>query len=113
MIRPLSDSNNQEILQAVLNELDDLRTRIDAIIKWVKISSVGPIDVIPKNTGPDNLFDEAVKIIQNYELASASLLQRKLKIGYARAARIIDELQEAGYVGETIGSKPREILKRA
>ncbi|QQR64133.1 hypothetical protein IPH70_01205 [Candidatus Roizmanbacteria bacterium] len=61
MIRPLSDSNNQEILQAVLNELDDLRTRIDAIIKWVKLSSVGPIDVAPKNTGPDNLLTKQLK----------------------------------------------------
>ena len=44
--------------------------------------------------------------------ASASLLQRKLKVGYARAARILDELQEAGYVGAAEGSKPREILRR-
>jgi len=57
----------------------------------------------------DDKFIEAVKVILNYDKASASLLQRRLKIGYARAARILDELQEKGMVGAPDGSNPREV----
>lgn len=59
----------------------------------------------------DDLFDEAVKIVQQYDRASSSLLQRRLMIGYARAARIIDELESAGIVGPGYGSTPREVIK--
>ncbi len=58
----------------------------------------------------DNLFPEAVRIICQYDRASASLLQRRLSIGYARAARILDQLEEAGVVGPAEGAKPREVL---
>jgi DNA segregation ATPase FtsK/SpoIIIE, S-DNA-T family len=58
----------------------------------------------------DPMFSDAVKIIVNYDRASASLLQRRLSIGYARAARIIDQLQSAGIVSQATGSKPREVL---
>lgn len=58
----------------------------------------------------DDLFEEAVRTVCQYERASASLLQRRLKVGYARAARIIDELEEAGIIGSGDGSKPRDVL---
>ena len=59
----------------------------------------------------DDLFSEAVKIVCQYERASASLLQRRLSIGYARAARVIDQLQDAGVIAASDGSsKPREVL---
>lgn len=58
----------------------------------------------------DELFEEARLIVVRSKKASTSYLQRKLKIGYSRAARLIDELEEAGVVGESNGSKPREIL---
>ena len=58
----------------------------------------------------DKLFDEAVKIILEEDSASISLLQRKMKIGYARAGRIIDEMEEMGIVSGYEGSKPRKIL---
>lgn len=59
----------------------------------------------------DDLFSEAVKVVCQYERASASLLQRRLSIGYARAARVIDQLQEAGVIAASDGSsKPREVL---
>ena len=60
----------------------------------------------------DPLFDDALRIIIQHDNASASFLQRKLSIGYARAARILDELQQAGYIGPADGAKPREILTR-
>lgn len=58
----------------------------------------------------DELFEEAVRVVCQYDRASASLLQRRLSIGYARAARILDQLEAAGVVGPAEGSKPREVL---
>lgn len=60
----------------------------------------------------DVLFNQVVGLISPLEYASASLLQRKFRIGYARAARILDQLEMSGYVGPAEGSKPREVLKR-
>ncbi|CDZ74947.1 DNA translocase FtsK [Peptoniphilus sp. ING2-D1G] len=58
----------------------------------------------------DPLFDEALKYIIADEQASISYLQRKLKIGYSRAARIVDQMEESGILGPHEGSKPRKIL---
>lgn len=58
----------------------------------------------------DPMFDQAIKVIQETGKASASLLQRRLKFGYARAARVLDELEQAGIIGPNNGAKPREIL---
>ncbi|MBD3290670.1 hypothetical protein GF337_17825 [candidate division KSB1 bacterium] len=58
----------------------------------------------------DELFNEALKMVVRHQQGSSSLLQRRLKIGYTRAARIIDQLELAGYVGPADGSKPREVL---
>ena len=60
--------------------------------------------------GSDEFFDEAVRIVCQYDRASASLLQRRLSIGYARAARILDQLEAAGIVSPAEGSKPRDVL---
>ncbi|KKQ30750.1 MAG: segregation ATPase, FtsK/SpoIIIE family protein [Candidatus Shapirobacteria bacterium GW2011_GWE1_38_10] len=58
----------------------------------------------------DVMFDEAVKLIQETGVASASLIQRRLKLGYARSARLLDELEQSGIIGEVNGAKPRDIL---
>ncbi|MCB9799066.1 DNA translocase FtsK 4TM domain-containing protein, partial [Candidatus Nomurabacteria bacterium] len=58
----------------------------------------------------DSLFMDAKNAVLEAGKASASFLQRKLKVGYARAARILDELEEAGIIGPADGAKPREIL---
>jgi len=60
----------------------------------------------------DEFFKQAVEVVCQYDRASASLLQRRLSIGYARAARILDQLQAAGVVGPPEGSKAREVLVR-
>jgi S-DNA-T family DNA segregation ATPase FtsK/SpoIIIE len=60
----------------------------------------------------DRLLPDAVDVIREYDRASASLLQRRLKIGYARAARIIDQLEERGYIGAFDGSNARPVLRR-
>jgi DNA segregation ATPase FtsK/SpoIIIE, S-DNA-T family len=60
--------------------------------------------------GHDELFDEAARIIVRHQQGSVSLLQRRLKVGYSRAARLVDELEAAGVVGPFDGSKAREVL---
>ena len=61
----------------------------------------------------DPFFEKAVELVLLTGQASASYLQRKLKLGYARAARIIDQMEQEGIVGPSEGSKPREILVSA
>jgi DNA segregation ATPase FtsK/SpoIIIE-like protein len=58
----------------------------------------------------DELFEEAARIIVSIGQGSTSLLQRRMKIGYARAGRLMDELERAGFVGPPDGSKAREVL---
>ena len=70
-----------------------------------KISQTGK-----KNTEKDEFFYEALKAVVEDRRASASLLQRRLKVGYSRAARIMDQLEDSGYIGGSDGSKPRQIL---
>ncbi|MDO5048036.1 MAG: DNA translocase FtsK [Anaerococcus sp.] len=65
---------------------------------------------VEKSEDEDDLIDEAIEIIINENTASVSLLQRKLKIGYARAGRLIDQLEQRGLVGGYEGSKPRKVL---
>ncbi|HDP81087.1 MAG TPA: DNA translocase FtsK, partial [Spirochaetes bacterium] len=67
-------------------------------------------DIEDDETGDDELFVEALKIVEETKKASASYLQRRLSIGYNRAARIIELMEERGYVGPQQGSKPREVF---
>lgn len=95
---------------------------IQKIIEFLKKKGVTPeyaeevvkpsseIELKAEEEEKDELFTEAVRIIRQYDRASASLLQRRLKIGYARAARIIDQMERVGIVGPAEGAKPREVF---
>jgi S-DNA-T family DNA segregation ATPase FtsK/SpoIIIE len=58
----------------------------------------------------DELYDQAVQIVLEAKQASVSLLQRRMRIGYTRAARLIDQMEAKGVVGPYEGSKPRDVL---
>jgi S-DNA-T family DNA segregation ATPase FtsK/SpoIIIE len=73
--------------------------------------STGSVDDLADDDA-DRLLRDAVGVVQEYDRASASLLQRRLKIGYARAARIIDQLEARGYIGAFDGSNARQVLRR-
>jgi S-DNA-T family DNA segregation ATPase FtsK/SpoIIIE len=60
----------------------------------------------------DKLLPDAIEVIREYDRASASLLQRRLKVGYARAARMIDQLEARGYIGAFDGSNARVVVHR-
>jgi S-DNA-T family DNA segregation ATPase FtsK/SpoIIIE len=96
---------------------------IRRLVKFVREQGTPEYDErlvnVIKSTGPhewddlnekDERYDEAAKLILHTGQASASYLQRKLKLGYARASRIIDQMELEGILGPSEGSKPREIL---
>jgi S-DNA-T family DNA segregation ATPase FtsK/SpoIIIE len=58
----------------------------------------------------DAMFDDAARLIVSHQQGSTSLIQRKMRLGYNRAGRIIDQLEAAGIVGPFEGSKAREVL---
>jgi S-DNA-T family DNA segregation ATPase FtsK/SpoIIIE len=58
----------------------------------------------------DPLFEEAARLIVANQIGSTSLLQRRMKLGYNRAGRLMDQLEAAGVVGPNLGSKAREVL---
>ncbi len=72
-------------------------------------AGMGQIDLDADDNGGDDLFFEAVRVVQNSGKASASLLQRQLKVGYARAARLLDIMEEKGLIGPADGAKARKI----
>jgi S-DNA-T family DNA segregation ATPase FtsK/SpoIIIE len=70
------------------------------------------LDMDPEDgDGNDELFEDAVRLVLEFGKASTSLLQRRLRIGYGRAAHLIDMMERDGIVGPADGSRPREILK--
>ena len=84
----------------------------DVINKVGDLLTVGEIPdiVFTGGDGRDSYFMEAAKIIIDKEKASIGMLQRYLKVGFNRAARIMDQLEEAGIVGPEEGTKPRKVL---
>jgi S-DNA-T family DNA segregation ATPase FtsK/SpoIIIE len=79
------------------------------IVAAAERSGGGGVDRGRDEEPADRLFDEAVQVVAEHDRASASLLQRRLRIGYARAARIIDQLEEKGYIGSFDGSTARVV----
>lgn len=92
--------------QKIMDEIDKKASQTG------KSGSASSFDSEPNGDelGGDELLPAAVDVILETKQASASMLQRRLKLGYARAARIIDEMEERGIVGPYQGSKPRSIM---
>jgi S-DNA-T family DNA segregation ATPase FtsK/SpoIIIE len=69
-------------------------------------------DLEPLDGEQDPMYEDAVRVVLEMGKASTSTLQRRLRLGYGRAARILDIMQRDGIIGPPDGSKPREVLKR-
>jgi S-DNA-T family DNA segregation ATPase FtsK/SpoIIIE len=68
------------------------------------------IEEVAAHEETDELYDEAVQLVTDMQTASVSLLQRRFRVGYSRAARIVDQMEMRGVVGPPEGSKPRQVL---
>jgi S-DNA-T family DNA segregation ATPase FtsK/SpoIIIE len=82
------------------------------ILETVRLREAAELDVAEgggESSDRDKLFREAAEIVIQHQQGSTSLLQRRLKVGYGRAARIIDQLHSAGVLGPPDGSRPRDV----
>ena len=104
--------SDREIASVVKHWCDQVEDpRYDTSITSLTGEAVGNVAELADDEA-DRLLMDAVAVIREYDRASASLLQRRLKIGYARAARIIDQLEARGYIGAFDGSSARVVLRR-
>lgn len=109
----ISDEEVEELCDFVKNQGesqydDEIAREIEA--KAVQDKKSSPFEDDGDGEQLDALFDKAVDVVLETGTASTSFLQRKLSVGYARGAKIMDQLQEKGIIGPANGSKPREIL---
>ncbi len=105
----VSDPEIGRVTQFWRDQIDDPRYDLSIIAN--DEDSTGSVEEVADDDA-DRLLMDAVSVIREYDRASASLLQRRLRIGYARAARIIDQLEARGYVGAFDGSNARVVLRR-
>ncbi|MCI9300106.1 MAG: DNA translocase FtsK [Oscillibacter sp.] len=89
---------------------DDVIAKIEESVQEKGGKGSGKSSAEPEEQESDELLPAAVEVILETGQASTSMLQRRLKLGYSRAARLVDQLEERGYVGPFEGSKPRQLL---
>lgn len=97
-----------EEIEAVMNHIS-AQPKPDEL-KLAGVRETTGTDFTIDEGSSDELFKEAVGLVITHQQGSISLLQRRLKVGYARAARLIDQMEQAGIVGPFTGSKAREVL---
>ena len=106
--------NDDEIKKIIDFTIDQQKAQYDdkfMNLEADKAEEKEDIDMTPSENNGDNLYDEITDFVIKTQKASASLLQRKFKIGYNKAATMIDKLEEDGIIGPATGnSKPREVL---
>lgn len=103
------DTNLPKTTEQLETEIIGLKVRIARIENYLR--DLPNTDDYIDSLTEDELFEEAKKVVMEYDRVSASLLQRILSIGYARAARLIDQLEAKGVIAPSDGSsKPREVL---
>ncbi|WP_208558623.1 FtsK/SpoIIIE family DNA translocase [Marinilactibacillus kalidii] len=114
LFQPMGENKPNRVQGAFISDEE-----VEAIVNFVKdqqeanyVEEMIPKDepVASQGEAEDELYDEAVALVVDMQTASISLLQRRFRIGYNRAARIVDEMEVRGVVGPSEGSKPREVL---
>ncbi len=100
----------QKLLEEIKTELAGLKIRVRRIETFLESMPSSEDFIQTREENEEELLEEAKEIVSKYDRASASLLQRRLGTGYARAARLLDLLEEAGIVGTGEGAKPRQVL---
>jgi S-DNA-T family DNA segregation ATPase FtsK/SpoIIIE len=82
----------------------------EIVAQPVQLNGKGGVVMDFDGGSDDDMFRDAVRVVIENRKASTSLLQRKLRIGYGRAARLIEEMEEQGIIGPADGARPREVL---
>ena len=99
-----------EEIESLMDHVSEQTKPEELILPSVRESQTSEFGLNENNADTDELFQEAVSLVITHQQGSISLLQRRLKIGYSRAARLIDEMEQAAVVGPFTGSKAREVL---
>lgn len=114
LFHPSGNSKPVRVQGAFVSD-SEVERIVDAVIEQQKANYVE--EMIPSETEEqiaheerDDLFDDAATLVMEMQTASVSMIQRRFRVGYSRAARIIDQLELAGIVGPYEGSKPRQVL---
>lgn len=108
----VSEKEMQRLVGFLKEKAPEVHYTEEVITQQVTVKGKGIGGMSSGGEGLDGLFDDAVRVVCQYDKASASLLQRKLSIGYSRAAKILDQLEEHGIIGPAEGSKPRDVLSK-
>lgn len=118
LFEPIDQNKPVRVQGAFISDQD-----VEAVVNFIKKERPAEYDqkmVVTDNEiaqeekaeDEDELFPEALKFVVDQQKASTSLIQRRFRIGYNRAARIIDDMEQRGYIGPANGSKPREVFKQ-
>ena len=105
----VSNDEVKRVVNFIKTHTPDMLDYDDEVIKDKPEVTVPGFTPSDSGSSDDDLYEEAIKVIQASGKASASLLQRRLSVGYARAARLLDMLEENGVIGPANGAKPRDI----
>lgn len=108
----VSDEEIKKVIDFIKKNNKDFET--EKAVEFEEVESIENNDFVSfedyvEKEDDDVLFEKAVEVVKIAKKASASLLQRRLKIGYARAARLLDMMEERGLIGPAEGAKPREV----
>ncbi|MEN9407656.1 MAG: hypothetical protein RLZZ455_872 [Candidatus Parcubacteria bacterium] len=104
----MSDNVTIEKLES---QIVDLKIRVQRLEEYIR-AFPDKDEYLNLDVMDDSQLEDVIRLICQFNSASASFLQRKMSIGYSRAARILDQLEDLGIVGPAEGSKPREVLER-
>ena len=103
----ISEEEVENVVEYIKNSEDDVDYSEDIINH---INSESSNEAAMSSSDTDELLEEAMKLVIDYQQASTSFIQRKLRVGFNRASRIMDELEEHGIISENDGSRPRQVL---
>ena len=114
----LSDEEVETVVKFIKNQSDEKKydegvmqeIERQAAMETSKKSAAASASSDGDDSSGDEMMPKAIEVVVEAQMASTTLLQRKLKLGYARAARIVDELEQRGIVGPFEGAKPRKVL---
>lgn len=111
----LSEEEVRKVTDFIRENNENFWEKEESVVFENGAAATGPIseESLESYSEEDELFEEAVEVVRQARKASASLLQRRLKVGYARAARLLDIMESKGIIGPGEGAKPREVYLEA